>query len=263
MPTLLTSFTRGFVAEYLKHRHTFMIWFIFLVPLVATSIIFLTVYADNNLRVTDPWRWFIAFNFKPYFHIFVLLQILFTANLNYIEHKNNTWKVIHVMPVPFRVTFLSKIAFGYVVFALNVAIFFTLMMFSGTLLGILRPDTGFQRHVYLMEAFIPAVKFFLASMAVAAIMYWISAQFKTLLVSVVSGISLYALAFTLFLITSRQGYTGLPYAEYHPFNFSAYAFNSFGTGSHSLNLEFVYYGLGVAILVLASHYFFRRYKNVQ
>jgi hypothetical protein len=263
MSVMLTSFIRGFASEYLKHRRTFVMWFIFMVPLVVTGIIFLTVYADNNLRGTDPWRWFIGFNFKPYFHIFIFLQVLFIANLNYIEHKNNTWKVIRVMPVPFHVTFLSKIAFGLVVFALNVAIFFALVMLSGTLLGILRPDTGFQRNVYLLEAFIPTVKFFLASMAVTAIMYWISAQFKSLLVSVVSGMSLYVLAFALLLITSRPGYTGLPYAEYHPFNFSAYAFNSFGTGNHSLTMEYVYYGLSVAVLVLASHYFFRRHKNVQ
>lgn len=260
---MLTSFTRGFAAEYLKHRRTFMMWVIFLVPLIVTGVMFLAVYADNNLPSTDPWRWFISFNFKPYFHIFVFLQIHFIANLNYIEHRNNTWKVIRVMPVPYHVTFLSKIAFGFVVFALNVAIFFTLMMLSGTLLGMLRPDTGFQRNVYLMEAFIPTVKFFLASMAVAAMMYWISAQFKSLLVSVVSGMSLYAIALSLYLITGKPGYTGLPYAEYHPFNFSAYAFSSFGTGNHSLTLNYVYYGLGVAALVLASHYFFRRHKNVQ
>jgi hypothetical protein len=262
MQNNFTLLARGLATEHLKHKGTFMLWFVFIVPIVVTSIVLLTLAADDNFRPTDPWRSFIAFNYRPYFHITILLQILFIANLNHIEHRNNTWKVLRVLPVPFHILFIAKVVFGWLVMALYTILFYTLVMLSGTLLSILRPEIGFQHNTYFLEAFIPATKFFLASSAVTTIMYWISDRFRSLLVSVIAGLIGYASAFALFLINNRPGYNGFPYARFHPFNFSGYAFDSFGTGNHSLNVEYVYYGVAAGLLILTSHYLFSRHKNV-
>ena len=237
-----------------------MFWFVLSVPFIIVGITFMLLLGGT--QATDPSRWYIIFNYKPYFHIFTFLQILFIAHVNYLEHKNNTWKNIYVLPVPRWTIFFSKAIFSYVILALNVLLFFLLVMSGGHLLGKLRPDLGFQQGNYWLETLIPTLKFFFASTGVAAIMYFISSYLKSILYSVIFGLIGYASAFALFLHNSRRDYQGFPYSEYHPFTFPGYAFGSFGTGNHSLNMEKVYYGLACGFLVLTIHYFLNSKKNI-
>lgn len=253
---------RGLTAEFLKHRNTFMLWFVLSAPLIVTGITFLTLLADDRLSVVDAWRGYISFNFRPYFHIFVFLQILLVSHVHYIEHRNNTWKNLRVLPIPFGTIFLSKALFVCLVLTANVLLFYFLIMLSGYLLGIARPELGFQHNDYWFEAFVPSIKFLTASSSVTAIMFWVSYHFRSILVSIVLGFTGYASGFALYLVTSRQGYTGFPYSKWHPFNFSGYAFGSFGTGNHSITMEYVYAGLAGGILILLLHYISCRNRNV-
>jgi hypothetical protein len=262
MSDSLILFRHGLMAEFLKHKGTFLLWFVMAVPLAITAIICLLVWGDQSMQVNDPWRWYIQFNFTRYFQVFVFLQILFICHITYLEHRNNTWKNLRVLPVPFWVIFFSKVAFGYLVLVINVLSFYLFIMLSGHLLAYLRPDLGFGDTSYWYEALIPSLKFILASACVVCIMYMVSYYVKSILTSIVIGFTGYASALALFLYTSREGYKGLPYATWHPFNFSGLAFSSFGTGNHLLNIEYVYYGLVGGILVVALHYLLTRYKNV-
>ncbi|MDJ1504411.1 ABC transporter permease [Xanthocytophaga agilis] len=262
MHDYLVLFRNGFISEFLKHRNTFLLWFVLLVPFVITTITFLTVWTDQALDVVNPWRWYIVFNYKPYFHIFVFLQILLICHVNYIEHRNNTWKNLRVLSVPFEVVFFSKVVFSYLILTVNVLEFYFLIMLSGDLLSKLRPELGFQDTNYWIEGFIPSCKFIAASTCLTSILYWVSYYIKSIIISIIIGLLGYVSALVLFLYTSRSGYTGFPYAEWHPFNFSALAFNSFGTGNHLLTMEYVYYGLIGGIVILSMHYVWTRYKSV-
>ncbi|MDJ1472970.1 ABC transporter permease [Cytophagaceae bacterium YF14B1] len=262
MHTYLILFRNGFISEFLKHRNTFLLWFVLLVPLVITTVTFLTVWADHALDVINPWRWYVVFNYKPYFHIFVFLQILLICHVNYIEHRNNTWKNLRVLSVPFEVVFFSKIVFAYFILIINVLEFYSFIMLSGYVLSKLRPELGFQDTNYWIEAFIPSCKFIAASASITSILYCVSYYVKSILVAIIIGLLGYVSAFVLFLYTNRSGYTGFPYAQWHPFNFSALAFDSFGTGNHLLNMEYVYYGFIGGVLLLCMHYLLTRYKSV-
>jgi hypothetical protein len=145
---------------------------------------------------------------------------------------------------------------------INVLLFYFLVISGGYLLKALRPELGFQ-NAYWLEAFFPTVKFFVASSCTTAIIYWLSFSFKSIMLPIVLGLIGYASGFALFLVTSRRGYNGLPYSEWHPFNFSGYAFDSFGTGTHFINLEYVWYGFTSGILILFLHYHSNRNKAVQ
>jgi hypothetical protein len=239
-----------------------MLWFMILVPLIVSGIAFLTALGDENIYVADPWRWYVSFNYRPYFHIFTFLQILFISHINYVEHKNGTWKNLRVLPVPFWTLFFSKLVFGCSVLVINFLLFYLLVMSGGTLLQKMRPELGFQYVSYWQEAFVPSLKFLAASSYTVAIMFWVSYRFKSILVSVIIGLIGYASGFALFLLTNKRGYNGFPYSQWHPFNFSGYAFDSFGTGNHSLNMEYVWCGLAGGVLVLIVHYFFSRDKNI-
>lgn len=262
MKSNLDLLRKGLASEFLKHRSSFMFWFVLLVPFLITLITFLTVLSDDQLSVVDPWRWYIIFNYKPYFHIFVFLQILFVSHVNYIEHKNKTWKNLRVLPISFWAFFLSKPLFSWLILTINLLLFYFLVMMSGHWLGLLRPDLGFQHNSYWFEAFVPSCKFLIASFCSFAVIHWASSYFHSIIVSFVIGLIGYASGFALFLVTSRSGYKGYPYSKWHPFNFSGYAFESFGTGNHSLNVEYVYYGLAGGIVILLLHYVSSRYKNV-
>ena len=258
----LTNLWRGLTSEVLKHKGSFMLWFVILVPFIVAGITFLTVIPSTHNRASVPARWYVIFNYQPYFHIFTFLQILFISHVNYREHKNNTWKNLCLLPIPRWVVFVSKAMFAYLVLAINVLLFFFLVLSSVYLLGKLKPELGFQYADYWHEAFVPTVKLFLASTGVFAIMYWVSHHFKSIVLSIIAGMTGYASAFALFLFTTRRGYIGFPYSKFHPFNFPGHAFNSFGTGNHSLNMEQVYYGLIGGFFILLIHYFVSLKKNI-
>ncbi|HZG25336.1 MAG TPA: ABC transporter permease [Chitinophagaceae bacterium] len=253
---------RGLTSELLKHYSTFMLWFVLSFSIVISAIVFLTAWTDNNLQVTDPWRWYILFNYRLYFHLFIFMQILFICHINYLEHRNKTWKNIQVLPIPDWVIFISKFVFGYVILSISALLFYSLTMLGGHALGNVRPELGFQYTNYWWETFVPTLKFMIASSGVVSIMYWISYSVKSILVSVVIGLICYASAYALHLLGNRAGYDGFQYSRLHPFNFSGYAFNSFGTGNHSLNMEFVYYGVSTALFILILHYFISRRGNM-
>ncbi len=262
MNTFFAHLTGGLRSEFLKHQGTFVLRFILLVPVIAAAITFFLTMPSTHNRADVPARWYIVFNYQPYLHIFVFLQILFVSYVNYQEHKYNTWKNLFVLPSPKWVVFVSKAMFAYGILAINVLLFLFLVLLSLYILGILKPELGFQYADYRYEAFVPTVKLFLASTGVFAIMYWISHHFKAILPSIIAGLAGYASAFALFLYTSRREYTGFPYSELHPFNFSGYAFNSFGTGNHSLHMEQVYGGLLGGVFILLIHYLVSLKKNL-
>jgi hypothetical protein len=250
---------KGMASEFGKHKPTFFLWFLFLVPLVVSLVTFLMTLREADLSFANPWRYYIALNYRFYLHIYVFLQVLLVSQVNYLEHKNNTWKNLYVLPIPRWVPFVTKLLFAWVLLLLNYAFFYGLVMGSGLLLAQLRPELGFhfQPAQYAYEALVPVLKSFLASFAVAALMYWAGYWLKSMLWLVIVGLAGYASAFALLLYNSRPAYRGLPLAEYHPFNFSGYAFSSFGTGNHALQMEQVYYGLLGGLCIVLSHYWLK------
>lgn len=239
-----------------------MFWFVLFLPVVIAGITFLTAWGDNNIYISDPWRWYILFNFKPYFHLFVFTQILFISHVNYLEHRNSTWKNLHVLPIPRWTLFFSKVVYGYAMLIVNTLIFYSLVMLGGVTLGRVKPEFGFQFTSYWLEAFIPTLKFIVASVGLLAIMYWVSHRFKSIMISIVIGLIGYASAFALHLVNNRAGYDGFKYCELHPFNFPGYAFDSFGTGNHTLNMEFTGYGFICGVVILVMHYFVSRHRSI-
>lgn len=254
MKNFLLQLKRGLNSERLKHQNTFMFWVVLITPILLTTITFLIVYIDGDYHANIPSRYHFTFNYTPYFHIYTFLQILFIVNVHYIEHKNHTWKNLYVIPVPVWTLFFSRYLFVYAVVAINVLLFYSCILLSEFLLGISRPELGFQHGQFAMEAFLPSLKFFLASSAVTSIMFWVGHHFKSILTSVVIGLLGYASGFVSFLLTNKQRYDGFPFAKYHPFNFGGLSFGSFGTGNHFLGMEQVYLGLGLAILITVLHY---------
>lgn len=262
MKEIIIGLQQGLTAELQKHRGTFVFWATLLSPVVVAGITFLLVVTDGNYHADVPARWHVLFNYQAYFHIFTFMLILWVSQVNYLEHKNKTWKNIYVLPVPSWIIFFSKLLFAYLILAFNILLFYLLVLSSEVVLGLLRPELGFQHGNYWMEALIPTIKYLLASSTVIALMFVISHYFKSLVVSITLGLVGYVSGFALFLLTNRSGYAGFPYAKLHPFNFSGHAFRSFGTGNHSLNIEPVYYGVLGAVVILVGYYFFSRRKNI-
>jgi hypothetical protein len=128
--------------------------------------------------------------------------VLLVSQVNYLEHKNNTWKNLYVLPIPRWVPFLTKLLLAWLLLLAQLRILlrpgdgqwpFALRGYGRSLgLGLDLPTTAY-------EALIPVLKSFLASFAVVAIMYWagLLAQINVWLVIV--GLAGYASAFALLL----------------------------------------------------------------
>ena len=241
-----------------------MLWVVFVVPILITSIACLTVFFDVNINVENPWRFYVIFNFNIYLHVIIVLMVLFMSHLNYLEHKNDTWKNLYVMPVPKWVPFFSKFFYGYLVVGMSVLVFYLLIMLSGLLLSHLRTELGFQHTSYWLKTLIPTIKVFLGSTAIMTIMYWVSHYIKSLVTCVIIGLAGYASAFALFIFEYNSNGGEVYYSLYHPFNFTSYGFDSFiKANDHLLHIEQVYYGLIGGMFLLIIHYLLSlKKKNV-
>lgn len=260
MSQALKLIRRSIASELIKVRTTFMVWFVMSVPAVVVAIIFLTILNDTALSVTDASRWYIRFAYRPYLHVFVFLQILLVTHINYIEHRNFTWKNLFVLPVPRWSVLAAKAIVVQGILLLSTLLFYFLVMTSEEMLGKLRPELNIQTTGYWYEAFIPTLKFFLASSSATAIMYVLSYWVRSSLASVIAGLIGYASGFALLLITTRPTYDGIPWSRYHPFSLAGFAFDSFGTGNHILNMQEVWMGLVGGIVIFAAHCFYSRIR---
>ena len=88
------SQNRSFKAEWIKMKHTGMLWLCFgaaaFVPLLVTLV--LTFVNVGEQEGKDVWNKFIEDNysaFTPFF--FPLFLVLVMGRLVYLEHRSDTW----------------------------------------------------------------------------------------------------------------------------------------------------------------------------
>ncbi len=186
-----------FKGEWIKKRRSFADWLVwigaFFIP-VINSIIFL-VYPNqlNKMHATQEF-WKTIFN-KSWETMSILLLpmgiVLAVSLITQLEFKNNTWKQLHSMPVPFTSIFFSKLAVLLVMLLQLVLLFNIGIYISAVIPAVFNSSIPFPSYAIPFEYILTkSASFFLAAIPLLSLQYLISLQFKNFLIPIGAGLAL-------------------------------------------------------------------------
>lgn len=135
--------------ETLKLRRTLALWLALLVPAVVIAFTTaINLSRDRGARIggpqTTPWT-SLALSLVLFIWLIVGLPMfvaLETALLAGLEHQDNAWKHLFALPVARWSIYAAKLVAGATLIALSSLVIGLGLAAEGTLLAIVRPDTG-------------------------------------------------------------------------------------------------------------------------
>jgi lantibiotic transport system permease protein len=219
---MMTTFIHSFQSEWLKMKRSLAFWMVVIGGFFTPSIVIVArlfhydklqqIYSDEhfwNALWKNSWESMALF-FLP------LGAILSTSLITQIEYKNNTWKLLHTLPLSFTTIFFAKLAVILVLmlefFALfNLGIYLSALVPYLLVSGTPYPAQPLPYMFFLRENGL----YFLDCLPIVALQYLISLKFKNFLVPVGLGFVFWIAA--LGALSWKYGYI-IPYT-YGMFNY--------------------------------------------
>lgn len=181
MKTFISTHNKAFLAEWLKLRHSGMLWLLIGATAFIPLIITLVGFFLNSPNEENAWNGFIKGNFQGFTGFFFpLFIVIMTLRIVYLEHRSDTWKLMETQPVSKASLFLSKweLAALLSLLALIGLLLFTLI--GGLLLQLFGKDTnlkssslnwGLTAHVIF--------RYWVGSLAIISVQYFLSLLIKS------------------------------------------------------------------------------------
>jgi hypothetical protein len=211
MQPLINSFS----TEIIKSKNTFASWLVIIGSAIIPTTLLITYIYNWQLfiptEVQNPWNELFdrSFNgltlFTPLF-IILIIGLVFT-----IENKANAWKHLFVLPLSRKTFYASKYMFVLSLIIFYLIFFTSLTYFCGIIVGSYKKELNFLHFTPDWLSFSKVLfKFFIASLAIIAIHFWLSFRIKNLVANL--GIGLTGLTLAI-LFNGTGGYTFLfPYS---------------------------------------------------
>ena len=186
-----------FSGEWIKKRRSFADWLVwlgaFFIP-VINSIIFV-VYPNQCTRLHTGGLFWENLFLRSWETMSVMLLpmgiVLAVSLITQVEFKNNCWKQLHTIPVPFSSIFFSKMAVLIVMLVQLIFLFNIGILLSGVLPSLLSAKIPFPSYAipfsFLLEE---NTKFFILCLPLLSLQYLVSLQFKNFLVPIGAGLAL-------------------------------------------------------------------------
>ena len=215
-------FLRSFQSEWLKIKRSLAFWMVIIGGFFTPTIIIIArlvnyarlpeIYSSENFW-SALWRtsWeSMAVFFLP------LGAILSTSLIAQIEYKNNTWKQLHTLPLPFRTIYFSKLAVILVLMLLFFVLFNIGILMAAVVPYLVISGTPYPEQPIPLELFMREnALYFVDCLPIVALQYLISLRSRNFLVPVGLGFVFWVGA--LGAISWRFGYL-IPYT-YTMFNY--------------------------------------------
>ena len=186
----------GLIAEYQKVKGTITLWIIILGSIGIPGIFFLIYFFRYKYFIPpehqNPWDIFFQTNYQIFtvlaFPLFVI--IIVAININ-IEHKDNYWKKLFVLPVRRELIFISKLIFLLLQVLLSLVIFLVSVFAFGSLLGLLHSELLFLDYPpeFLTVAKLLA-RLFISILGILSIQYLVCLWLRNIIVPISVGMSL-------------------------------------------------------------------------
>ncbi len=200
----------------LKAKNSLALW----LSLVGTAGIILAFFfmllfgTENFVPPTDenPWRhFFLVYYEGTAFMLLPLFAIIIAALVCDMEHRHQLWKHLLISTVSRSHLYLSKLVFTYALIIFSHLFFIILLLFSGVVLGMLRPELHlFQASPDFLFLLKLAYKTLFSIAGMLALQFWFSMRFRSFIVAL--GIGVIGFVLSSLLVESWPYSTYIPYA---------------------------------------------------
>lgn len=173
------QFILSLQSEFYKSRKTLALWSAVILPVTICGFIAAGYFFNSHKLINTPGvlQWLrymgsvmgvMGILILPMFVVFI------TYSVNNMEHRSEMWKSLFSLPLNKWSIYGSKYAFAVILNALCLALFATLIVGSGYLLGNLKPELKFQDYSITRLAFELHLKLFLSSLGIMSIQFLLS-----------------------------------------------------------------------------------------
>jgi hypothetical protein len=180
-------------AEALKSRRTLALWMALLAPLLIEVLDFILYFQRGYIRhdVENPWLW-LGQQTLVYWSLLMLPLIitLQTALLANVEHSNQQWKHLFVLPTPRGAIYAAKQIAAMVLVGFSTLSLLALTVLNGLLLRTARPGIGLDAPIPWRQLLTSAGFIFLGSWLLISLHTWVGARWKSFVVAMGFGIAM-------------------------------------------------------------------------
>ncbi|TGE29590.1 ABC transporter permease [Hymenobacter metallicola] len=175
-PSPMTQWWRCHLADWLKLRRTLALWLALGGGALPVVLNFLIVYFRGEKLLAagqNPWAKYIHMSWQTASILLLpLFLILLTSLLVAIENRATAWKHLYALPVGRGAVLSSKLLVLLQLNLLAQVVYVVLLLASGKLLGLLRPDLLFAAHPVPLAGVVTMLAHsYLATLGVLGIQY--------------------------------------------------------------------------------------------
>ena len=211
----MSGFYNCLKAEILKSNNSFAVW-LSLAGTLSNLLIFFAIHYFSNEWISagnNPWWGYVNGHYAGIAFMMLPLYVIILCTLVFfMEHRKEMWVMLLTLPVSREQLYWSKQTFTLLLFAAAHVLFVIGILFSGLLMGVIRPEAG-------LLAYLPdfgqigklAFETLWSILGLLALHFWLSRRFAHFIIPLLIGI-------TGFVIVSYLG------PGFWANNFSPYAF---------------------------------------
>jgi len=193
---MINSIYKGLIAENQKTKGTFTFWFTLLGSLLIPFVYFLIYLFRSESFIPpegiNPWEDFMKGHLKAIAFMLFPLHVILTIAINInIEHKENSWKKLFVLPVQRESIYISKMLFLLCQVFMSLVIFSVSIIIFGGILGLVHKELNFLDYY---PEFYPysklIIRLFISVLGIFSIQYFLSLFFKNIIIPISLGVFL-------------------------------------------------------------------------
>lgn len=234
---MINSIYKGLIAETQKTKGTFTFWFTILGSLLIPFVFFLVYFFryENYIppESINPWDTFLKGNLKAIAFLLFPLHVILTIAINInIEHKENSWKKLFVLPIKRESIYISKLLLLLFQVFTSLIIFSISIFIFGGILGLVYNELKFLNYYPEFYSYSKLIiRLFISILGIFSIQYFLSLFFRNIIIPISLGVFL-----TIVATIIVQGWE---YSIYFPYAFPMWFF----LNSNQLATVETYYGL--------------------
>lgn len=218
----------GIIAESKKIKNTFTFWFTIASAMFIPFLVLLIqmIQPEKYVPVGDanPWDTIFSTNLSLVSNFLFPFYIILTIALNLsIEHKEDSWKKILLLPISRTNIYFNKVIFLIIQVISALILFFVTILLSGVILGFAHSEIKYLEYIpnftkYLLLLF----HLFVAILGIFSIQYLLSLFFKNMIIPIATGV---------FGVIATFIVSGWKYAIYFPYAFCSLFYNNHTTNT--------------------------------
>ncbi|MEL6536173.1 MAG: ABC transporter permease [Bacteroidota bacterium] len=250
MSAIAFQIPQALSVEVRKYRRTLAFWLALLSPLFLVTLNFMIYWLRETPMVgpeQNAWHQYGMMNLNPsVFLLFPMFVTLLAVFFFQIEHQNHSWKHLWILPIARSQQYLAKVLILLGLVATSLVLFFFLIWGTGGLLGILRPELGFQEDTGVGDIGKMVLWSGGASFALVAFQFWFSFRWRSILFPLALGFA---------GLVSANIIISWEYSFWHPYTAPMLALATAQGGAEELPINPILYSLAIGLGVFILAYF--------